>query len=241
MFYHPRDRWFCTESLHKRCSIAPRNAARKLEINVLDSNYFLSQIARCLLTEKSFRNLIKSNQNQIVWTIFRLIWNQADIVRLVSNQSNMYHRCMVNTIWFRFDLMQFWKDFSVCKLYYLFLSNWMEYDRADHIPFNLVQNWKQKCHRDHIPFNSKGKENKVFSAYGKTMEETLAHAFVFLFCKQRLKSFRRVIYNTYVYIYIYIYCLDLLYITRRGVRGLNVPRGRGHCFAVHREILQESH
>ena len=36
--------------------------------------------------EKSFRNLSKSNRNQIVFTIFRLIWNQTD-VRLVPNQS----------------------------------------------------------------------------------------------------------------------------------------------------------
>jgi len=37
-------------------------------------------------TEKSFRNLIKSTWNQIVFTIFRLIWFQTD-VRLVPNQS----------------------------------------------------------------------------------------------------------------------------------------------------------
>ena len=39
-------------------------------------------------TEKSFRNLIKSKRNQIVFTIFRLIWNQKD-VRLVPNQSEI--------------------------------------------------------------------------------------------------------------------------------------------------------
>ena len=37
-------------------------------------------------TGKSFRNLIKSNRNQILYTIFQLIWNQTD-VRLVPNQS----------------------------------------------------------------------------------------------------------------------------------------------------------
>ena len=37
-------------------------------------------------TEEFFRNLIKSTRNQIVFTIFRLIWNQTD-VRLVINQS----------------------------------------------------------------------------------------------------------------------------------------------------------
>ena len=37
-------------------------------------------------TEKYIRNLIKSNQNQIVFTIFWLISNQTD-VRLVPNES----------------------------------------------------------------------------------------------------------------------------------------------------------
>ena len=36
--------------------------------------------------QKSFRNLIKLNQYQIVFTIFRLIWNQTD-VRMIPNQS----------------------------------------------------------------------------------------------------------------------------------------------------------
>ena len=49
------------------------------------------------------RNVIKSNRNQIVFTIFRLIWNQTD-VRLVPNQPGM-----VNTIRFRFDLIRFGK------------------------------------------------------------------------------------------------------------------------------------
>ena len=49
-------------------------------------------------TEKYFRNLIKSNQNQIVFTIFRLIWNQTDF-RLVPNQSenSKYSRI---SLWF---------------------------------------------------------------------------------------------------------------------------------------------
>ena len=43
-------------------------------------------------TEKSFRNLFKSNWNQIVFTIFPLISNQTD-VRLDLNQSEncKYH------------------------------------------------------------------------------------------------------------------------------------------------------
>ena len=39
-----------------------------------------------LHTEKYFRNLIKSTMNQIVFTIFRLIWIQTD-VHLDPNQS----------------------------------------------------------------------------------------------------------------------------------------------------------
>ena len=35
---------------------------------------------------KCFRNLIKSNRNLTVYTIFRWIWNQTDI-RLIPNQS----------------------------------------------------------------------------------------------------------------------------------------------------------
>ena len=37
-------------------------------------------------TENSFRNPIESNRNQIVFTIFQLIWNQTDVC-LVPNQS----------------------------------------------------------------------------------------------------------------------------------------------------------
>ena len=51
-----------------------------------------------------FWNLIKSNRNQIVFTIFRLIWNSKRTI----------NRCMVNTIWFRFHLIRLRKDFSVC-------------------------------------------------------------------------------------------------------------------------------
>ena len=39
-----------------------------------------------LHTQKSFRNLIKSTQNQIVFAIFQLIWIKTD-VRLDSNES----------------------------------------------------------------------------------------------------------------------------------------------------------
>ena len=40
----------------------------------------------CMHTEKSYWNLVKSARNQIVFTIFRLIWIQTE-VRLDPNQS----------------------------------------------------------------------------------------------------------------------------------------------------------
>ena len=45
-----------------------------------------NNLSTTIHTEKSFHNIIKSTRNQIVLTIFRLIWNQTD-VRLVQNHS----------------------------------------------------------------------------------------------------------------------------------------------------------
>ena len=60
-------------------------------------------------TEKYFRNLIKSNRNQIVFIILRFIWNQTDTVRLLFQ----INRCMVNETSFRFHSIRFRKYFSV--------------------------------------------------------------------------------------------------------------------------------
>ena len=48
----------------------------------------VAYVTRQLHTEKSFRNLIKLNRNQIIFTILRLIWNETQ-VRLVSNHSTL--------------------------------------------------------------------------------------------------------------------------------------------------------
>ena len=56
-----------------------------------------------------FLNLIISTRNQIVFTIFRLIWNRTDDP-LVPNQSKM-----VNIICFLVDLIRFRKDFFMCE------------------------------------------------------------------------------------------------------------------------------
>ena len=53
--------------------------------------------------------------------------------------------------------------YSLRKLCFHLLSNWMGYDRGDGFPFyflnqmefHLVQNWMEKCHHDHILSNLK--------------------------------------------------------------------------------------
>ena len=54
--------------------------------NAVSCSVNLLNIPVCIRTEKYFQNLIKATRNQIVFTTFRLIWNQTD-VRLVPNQS----------------------------------------------------------------------------------------------------------------------------------------------------------
>ena len=64
----------------------------------------------CVHTHKYFPDLLKSNRNQVVFTIFRVIWNQTDRIRLLFQINPK----MVNTILFRFDFIRFQKKFSVC-------------------------------------------------------------------------------------------------------------------------------
>ena len=63
------------------------------------SVYKITEIVPCVHTqkigfqlhsEKSFRNLIMSNRNQIIFTILPLIWNQTDSVCLVLLLSNSF-------------------------------------------------------------------------------------------------------------------------------------------------------
>ena len=74
-----------------------------------------------LHTEKSFRNLIQSNQNQIVFTIFRLIWIQTDF-RLDPNQSEDSIYNLIKIIKLGKDFSEYktaWDDYSQLKLFYL--------------------------------------------------------------------------------------------------------------------------
>ena len=51
-----------------------------------------------LHTEKYFWNLIKSNWNQVLFTVSWLIWNQTD-VRFVLNKS-VHGKCNLISVWF---------------------------------------------------------------------------------------------------------------------------------------------
>ena len=63
--------------------------------------YLMHLLGKCFCcdlhvhTEKPFRNLIESNRNKIVFTIFRLISNQTDI-RLVPHQSENYQYNLIS-------------------------------------------------------------------------------------------------------------------------------------------------
>ena len=63
-----------------RFYFAPKGIPFGLEFSCLIEKYSVAFLGPSLLhTQKSFRNLIKSNRNQIVFTIFRLIWIQTDV------------------------------------------------------------------------------------------------------------------------------------------------------------------
>ena len=75
----------------------------------------------CLHTEKSCRNHIKSNQNQIVYTIFRInrkfvntIWFRFDLIWWFDFLFQI-NRKVVFTIWFRFDLIWFLRVWTCFK------------------------------------------------------------------------------------------------------------------------------
>ena len=83
--------WLLSTKRNFVCFIINResiNTIKLLSIWKAVKIYFLlrqQQSRDRLHTEKSFRNLIKSTGNQIVFTVFRLTWIQTD-VRLVLNQ-----------------------------------------------------------------------------------------------------------------------------------------------------------
>ena len=55
-------------------------------LSIISDNFMSTDTSLRIHIEKTFRNVVISDRNQIVFTIFRLIWNQKD-VRLDPNQS----------------------------------------------------------------------------------------------------------------------------------------------------------
>ena len=120
------------------------------EVSLPCQNIFVNSVGlqwlvkTCLLhAEASFRNLIKSKRNQIVFSIFRLIWNQTE-VRLVPNPS-VRGKYNLISVWYNKISKRFFCVYYVkhCKhisvlsslinfehnfiKYYLHLKTWIEY------------------------------------------------------------------------------------------------------------------
>ena len=96
------------------------------------SNFSLYPSLNFVHTEKSFRNLMKSTWNQILLTIFRLIWIKTD-VRLVPNQSENGKYNLISS-WFNKISRRF---LCVCIL------RWILDDHSQTVGFLLIfkLNW----------------------------------------------------------------------------------------------------
>ena len=95
----------CIHPCPKKPQPGPRNRRPFVCMIILLSTPFrpMQMPALQLCRQKYFRILIKSNRNQIVFTIFRLIWNSKRTRPFVFQ----INRNMVNTIGFLFDLIRF--------------------------------------------------------------------------------------------------------------------------------------
>ena len=85
----------------------------------------------------SYQNPIELNRNQIVFTIFRLIWNQTDDHLLFQ----IKHK-MVNITWFQFDIIIF-----LCytrKIIRTFSARNMVYSIRSRIQLKIVYSVKQR-------------------------------------------------------------------------------------------------
>jgi len=69
-----------------------------LILNYTDFNFNILRKIISIITEKSFWNLIKSNRKQIVFTLFRSLWNQTN-VHLVPNQAENCKYYLIS-VWF---------------------------------------------------------------------------------------------------------------------------------------------
>ena len=108
-------------------------------IDAIDSISFLlcgtaRQYFQKLHTGKSFRIVIKSTRNQIVFTIIRLIWNQTD-VRLFQNQSENGKYNLISG-WFN-KVQEWFLCVGLTGKYFLFLVNLAQI----RIVFTIFRSW----------------------------------------------------------------------------------------------------
>ena len=80
-----------------------------------NSTYATKSCTVELYAEKSFRNLVKSNRNQIIFTIFRLIWNQTDVHSVPNQRENG-----------KYNLISLWSNkISLCESLYGWIRCWV--------------------------------------------------------------------------------------------------------------------
>ena len=100
------------------------------------SNQNMQQL--CIHTEKSFRNLIKSNWNQIVFIMHDLFHDYHDL--FWSERTSVWFQIIgkiANPIWFQLDLIRFRKDLSVCRIC---LSCWTISFYSNYLNLILISN-----------------------------------------------------------------------------------------------------
>ena len=116
-------------------------------------------------TEKTFWNLVNSNRNQIVFTIFRLIWNQKDVCLVLNHLKNGKYNLIsvrINRIPKRFLCVQWNLFLDPSK----FIGLWSYSDGFSFVlwnpmEFRWIHNQKADRHYDHIYFNSKWFRNTI--------------------------------------------------------------------------------
>ena len=160
------------------------------------NDFFLNNYLH-LHTEKTFRNLIKSNRNQIVITIFRLIWNDTD-VRLVPHLSQNGKYNLIS-VWFNKvskNFLYVWMSSIFSwnrKIWFYFRMNQAEYDCGDFFLWNKMKFRlfikKDDCLHDHVlhtfsfwngGFRISGYPNQTYSLHNSFLSwkyETLIETF----------------------------------------------------------------
>ena len=103
----------CTIYADNLICVSNRTCTCFLNIGIIVNKILFHSKSRkiSISQRKHKRYLNKSNRIHIVFTIFQLIWNQTYVHLFQIN------RKMVNTIWFRFDLIRFRKHFPALRVH----------------------------------------------------------------------------------------------------------------------------